>query len=339
MKQEFNWAMDQVRLPPEAEERILRALEKKQSCFRRQSKQWWRLVLAVAAVLALLVGTAIATTYQAGILGIFFQGDTSSLEPYVETKPAVVQDQNYRLTLDSSLFDGKALYAVVTVEGLNAQATERLMNGQAILDYLQTQWGPERAKEIMEQGQEDPLFFQVRMESGNHISSLAVSKLPNPSETSRSWSLRMTLTGLSQPQTEPLTLHATFMEAGSDVQIPINQALDTIHIPIHGEMIVDPSSGEALYMDYMELSPIRFTYVGKYPQTLDYELSVLFHTKDGEVLTCEDLGLDLAIRDIPGPADVFGREFAEIVYTSKTVIDLTQIEAIVLDGQEIFIGQ
>ena len=190
MKQEFNWAMDQVKLPPEAEERILRALEKKQSCFRRRSKHWWRLVLAVAAVLALLVGTAIAATYQAGILGIFFQGDTSSLEPYVETKPAVVQDQNYRLTLDSSLFDGKALYAVVTVEGLTAQATERLMNGQAILDYLQTQWGPERAKEIMEQGQEDPLFFQVRMESGNHISSLAVSKLPNPSETSRSWSLR-----------------------------------------------------------------------------------------------------------------------------------------------------
>ena len=86
MKQEFNWAMDQVKLPPEAEERILRALEKKQSCFRRRSKHWWRLVLAVAAVLALLVGTAIATTYQAGILGIFFQGDTSSLEPYVETK-------------------------------------------------------------------------------------------------------------------------------------------------------------------------------------------------------------------------------------------------------------
>ena len=71
MKQEFNWAMDQVRLPPEAEERILRALEKKQSCFRRRSKQWWRLVLAVAAVLALLVGTAIATTYQAGYWGSF----------------------------------------------------------------------------------------------------------------------------------------------------------------------------------------------------------------------------------------------------------------------------
>ena len=45
------------------------------------------------------------------------------------------------------------------------------MDGQVILDYLQTQWGPEQAKEIMEQGQEDPLFFQVRMESRNHISS------------------------------------------------------------------------------------------------------------------------------------------------------------------------
>ena len=39
MKQEFNWAMDQVRLPPEAEERILRALEKKQSCFRRRMQR------------------------------------------------------------------------------------------------------------------------------------------------------------------------------------------------------------------------------------------------------------------------------------------------------------
>ena len=27
MKQEFNWAMDQVKLPPEAEARILRVLE------------------------------------------------------------------------------------------------------------------------------------------------------------------------------------------------------------------------------------------------------------------------------------------------------------------------
>ena len=92
-------------------------------------------------------------------------------------------------------------------------------------------------------------------------------------------------------------------------------------------------------MDYMELSPIRFTYVGKYPQTLGYELPLLFYTKDGEVLTCEDLGLELMICDVPGPADVFGREFAEIVYMSKTVIDLTQIEAIVLDGQEVSIGR
>ena len=71
MKQEFNWAMDQVKLPPEAEERILRALEKKQSCFRRRSKHWWRLVLAVAAVLALLVGTAIALRIKPGYWGSF----------------------------------------------------------------------------------------------------------------------------------------------------------------------------------------------------------------------------------------------------------------------------
>ena len=338
MKQEYNRAIDQVHLSPKGEERILRALEEKQSCARPYRRQRWKLTLAVAAVLVMLVGSAVAAAYQAGVLGIFFQGDTSQLEPYVQTEVDDAQDENYRLTLDSSLFDGKALYAVVTVEGLNSPAAERLMDGQVILEYLQTQWGPERAEELMEQGQEDPLLFQVRMESGNHVSSLAVDRLPDPSESSRSWALRMTLTGLDHQQTEPLTLHANFMEAGTSVQIPVDQTPDVVHVPVQREVITDPDSGEALYADYLELTPIRFTYVGKYPQTLEYELPVTFYTKDGEILTCEDLGLELTMCDVPGPADVFGREFAEIVYTSKTILDLTQIEAIVLEGQEFLIG-
>ena len=51
MKQEFNWAMDQVKLPPEAEERILKALEEQKAgkAPRRPRRKWKTAVAAVAA--------------------------------------------------------------------------------------------------------------------------------------------------------------------------------------------------------------------------------------------------------------------------------------------------
>ena len=57
MKQEFNWAMDQVRLPPEAEERILRALEDRAQAPRRKRRKG-PLIAVLAAATALLMGAA-----------------------------------------------------------------------------------------------------------------------------------------------------------------------------------------------------------------------------------------------------------------------------------------
>lgn len=40
------------------------------------------------------------------------------------------------------------------------------------------------------------------------------------------------------------------------------------------------------------------------------------------------------MRDIPGPANVFGKELAEIVYTSRSVMDLTEITSVILGTAE-----
>lgn len=46
------------------------------------------------------------------------------------------------------------------------------------------------------------------------------------------------------------------------------------------------------------------------------------------------MGLELEMRDIPGPANVFGKELAEIVYTSRSVMDLTEIASVILGTAE-----
>ena len=136
MKQEFNWAMDQVKLPPEAEERILRALEDQAQVPRRKRRKGPLIAVLAAAAAVLMTGTAFAAAYQAGVLDIFFRGDTSSLESYVQTAVGSAENEDYRFTVNSAYYDGMSIYAVVTLEGLTNQAAERLFSNQVFADYL-----------------------------------------------------------------------------------------------------------------------------------------------------------------------------------------------------------
>ena len=93
MKQEYNRAMDRVRLSREGEAQILEALERGGEERRRHpAGRPWRTALAAAAVLVLMTGTVFAVAYQTGVLEAFFQGDTSQLEPYVQTQVASAEN-------------------------------------------------------------------------------------------------------------------------------------------------------------------------------------------------------------------------------------------------------
>ena len=163
-----------------------------------------------AVLMLLLLGTGAAVVSRVGVLELFFQGDTSQLEPFVQTG-ASAQDKNYRLTLDSSICDGDTLYVVITVEGLHEQAVENLKNNQVVADCYRAAWGREMPENLMEQGQGDISVFQFQMEAGNHMSSFGFEELPAPSETSRSWQL------------QPIGLRLGFREESCVLQIPVDQ--------------------------------------------------------------------------------------------------------------------
>ena len=98
---------------------------------------------------------------------------------------------------------------------------------------------------------------------------------------------------------------------------------------------MDWNGGEEVFVDHVEIGPTRFTYVGKYPDTASSLAPlVFFRMKDGQILTRKQMGLELEMRDIPGPANVFGKELAEIVYTSRSVMDLTEIASVILGTAE-----
>ena len=222
MKQEYHRALEQICLSEEARARIISVLEQKERGLKRPRRRIGRLILVCAVLMLLLLGTGAAVVSRVGVLELFFQGDTSQLEPFVQTG-ASAQDKNYRLTLDSSICDGDTLYVVITVEGLHEQAVENLKNNQGVADCYRAAWGREMPENLMEQGQGDISVFQFQMEAGNHMSSFGFEELPAPSETSRSWQLQLTLTGLEHPQTEPIGLRLGFMEESCVLQIPVDQ--------------------------------------------------------------------------------------------------------------------
>ena len=334
MKQEYHRALEQICLSEEARARIISVLEQKERGLKRPRRRIGRLILVCAVLILLLLGTGAAVVSRVGVLELFFQGDTSQMEPFVQTG-ASAQDKNYRLTLDSSICDGDTLYVVITVEGLHEQAVENLKNNQVVADCYRAAWGREMPENLMEQGQGDISVFQFQMEAGNHMSSFGFEELPAPSETSRSWQLQLTLTGLEHPQTEPIGLRLGFMEESCVLQIPVDQMPQVVRVSIARELSVDWNGGEEVFVDHVEIGPTRFTYVEKYPDTASSLAPlVFFRMKDGQILTRKQMGLELEMRDIPGPANVFGKELAEIVYTSRSVMDLTEIASVILGTAE-----
>ena len=115
MKQEYHRALEQICLSEEARARIISVLEQKERGLKRPRRRIGRLILVCAVLILLLLGTGAAVVSRVGVLELFFQGDTSQLEPFVQTG-ASAQDKNYRLTLDSSICDGDTLYVVITVD-------------------------------------------------------------------------------------------------------------------------------------------------------------------------------------------------------------------------------
>ena len=332
MKQEYNRAMDRVRLSREGEAQILEALERGgEERRRRPAGRPWRTALAAAAVLVLMTGTVFAVAYQTGVLEAFFQGDTSQLEPYVQTQVASAENGDYRLTVDSTLNDGRTLYAVITVEGLNEQAAADLMSNKVIAESHREMWGQDMVDMLMEDGGSGPeTFWAYFVDSGEVVSGMGTHELPAPSATSRSWRLQINMSDVYREQgTGPIALYLNFIGRDYAVQIPTDVTVEVSTLPVEREVTLSPGSGERAYVDSLELSPISLIYMGE-PASDDMDAPTMFFRRtDGTVVTLAQLGLSQQRTESPQ-----GEAYPTLIYQTDTPMPVEEFASVILGDTE-----
>lgn len=333
MKQDYNDAMDQFHLPPQAEQRILKALEARS---KQPKKRNWRVGAALAAAAVLMTGSAFAVAYRWGVLEVFFHGDTSQVEPYVQTAVGSAENQDYRLTVDSAVCDSQTLYAVITVEGLNDQAVEDLKSNKIIAESHREVWGQEMVDSLMDNGSAGPdTFWATFVDSGVSTSGIQYQSLPAPSDTSRSWRVKISLIDADrQIGTGPILFWLGFMGKECAVEIPTNTAMETVQLSIDRDIQPEYPGGPTVFVQSLELSPVSLSYVGTYwdaQRDADNPPLVFLRMKDGQILTRTQLGYTFLEHATRINLDDM---LFQVQYQTDTPVDLDQVASIILGDME-----
>ena len=207
-------------------------------------------IVLFAAVLALMAGSVLAVAYRSGVLELFFpNGDTSQVEPYVQTVLDTAENEDYRLRVDSCLYDGQMVYAVVTVEALNDQAAEDLMSNKVIAESHREAWGEDMVNGLMKSGSTGPETFHCNFldyyneedsDKPVGMGGVGSKELPNPDDHSRSWQIDIQFHDYVGPQENPLNFWLGFMGEDCAVKIPLNNMAEPIRLTPNEEVVYNP---------------------------------------------------------------------------------------------------
>ena len=263
-------------------------------------KRKLRLPLLLAAALVLLTGT-VAAAYRAGVLELFFQGDTSHLEPYVQTALDTAENQDYRLRVDSCLYDGQNVYAVITVEALNDQAAQDLLSNRVIAEAHREMWGEEMVEGLMKSGSTGPdTFWCNQTDFSPSGGGIGVHALPNPDDHSRSWQISVQFRSYVGPQEKPLEFWVSFMGQDCAVEIPLDNMAQPIRLTPNKEVTYNTYTGTKGILKEFVLTPTSFSITsepleepgdGYYSTNSNFGEDIFFlRMKDGTVLTRMQLG-------------------------------------------------
>ena len=284
-------------------------------------------IVLFAAVLALMAGSVLAVAYRSGVLELFFpNGDTSQVEPYVQTALDTAENEDYRLRVDSCLYDGQNVYAVVTVEALNDQAAEDLMSNKVIAESHREGWGEDMVKSLMESGSTGPETFHCNFgdyyeesDTNRSLGGMGIHDLPNPDDHSRSWQIDIRFGAYQGLQEQPLEFWVDFMGKDRAVEIPLDNMAEPIRLTPNEEVTYNPYTGYKGILKEFILTPTSYSATVEHIDTTDYKDSSLWiaqaenlfflRMKDGSILTRTQLG---------GLNDQF-----------ETVVDLSQVQSII----------
>ena len=270
-----------------------------------------RLVLACAAALLLLTGTAVAggelIPPEFNVLsGNFLRGENAANAIAMMTiTPVSVSDDSYAMTVTSSLADGNELYFTVLIEAKSDEARERLER---------TEFG-------------DLLSFRIPGSSGYGSSGeIAPEDGVWRIDASASW------TG-----GKSAAVHLNLMDENIWLEFPVKPVRSvTLRIDADGRGMGDAghAAGGPVHLKTVEVSPLSF-HVDYTTPYQDQGVPVLYFLyKDGTIRTMGQLGA-VHPSGHGGPNSLFGSSETfrgQYTYSFPSVQDLGQMEAVVFGG-------
>ena len=309
-----------------------------------------KLILALAAVLVVLTGSAMAVGSQLGLLNVFFQGDTSGLEPYVQTDLGSAENEDYRFTVNSAYYDGMTVYATVTWEGLNDAAVDDIMHSRSDGEFHRETWGDGMAEYLMENGETGPDTImcnsgEVTEAAGYEYTggSMGGKNLPG-TDTSRSRTVEVSFQQWLGPVDTPLELWVGFMGREYSVKIPLDTVVGSAHLESDQEFLFNPITSQRAVLTEATLTPTQIYYeietVGKMEQKTGWDAMngrFILKMKDGSLITSEQLDIIGSTHyDWDNNRFSFQEEFNNVKFS-----DVEEVESIIfgdtvfpLDGSE-----
>ena len=303
--------------PAAVKRRVNAALNAVPSERRTYMRQKIRLAAAAAAVVGLLAGTALAAAGQWNVLDFFYEGDTSPAVNYVNNQVYSVSDDNYTLSVTSSVADTRSAYLLVTVEAKTDVAKATLMAD----DF------------------ENISTFDLYTLSGDTANPEAAlcGFGYGEDELLRTGSSRSY--GMSTHEMGPayaLRLRAGFMEDGLYVDIPLT-SVKPLSLEINAEgtsfgTTHNVKGGASLTLDSISLSPLSLHMEYSYPAGGgEAEPLLLFRKTDGTLLSWGQVVGTSGGMFATGEEDS-GTAFISADYRLRSVRDLSRLDAVIFNG-------
>lgn len=299
--------------PGEVARLVNEALDADPSERRRHMRQKMRTAALLAAALLVLTGSVFAAARNWTVLDAFFGGSSEEGEALMNDQTYSVSDDNYTLTVTSSLADEAAAYLTVTVTSKTPEAAEALMAD----DF-----------ENMDTWEVEVPHTEENTVAGVILASLSTGEEEAlRTETSRTWHMELRLG--STPETVSIRLGAMEKDLWLEVPLTLAESVTVaVNAPGTGAGAYDNAAGGPVTLRTVTLSPLGLT--------LDYTYSEearavpAFLGTDGTLYTWSQLVSDLAKGGSSRPEGEVTAVSAK--YAFRSVQDLSALEAVVFEG-------
>ena len=266
--------------PPAADSRAVKArvnsaLDADRNERRIYMRQKLRIVIGTVAAAIAVTGSALAVTSNWDMVQIFFQGDTTPAQEYVDSIARAVCDENYTLTVESAMADETTVYLVATFTANNEETREFLFSD----DFYGMDTFAIHSIEQIQAGSSTP------EENIPRVTCVGMRELDAPDENSR----RFCLTAHVTQPISALLVGSEYME--NAVEVPLTPAPSvTVELGVSGVGIPGLSTPVpgTLTVERVTLSPFTCQIeCADVPITTGYETEprIFFRMADGTIRT------------------------------------------------------